>query len=199
MLQKTKQFLKNKCFRRIAFFILIWICIHIIYITTDGLHDYKGNADVAIILGNQVNADGSLSSWLQGRVDEALLLYKEGRVKMIYASGGISKNKDGNYPEGDGMKKYLQQHGVPEAAVIADNHGQNTFLTAKDFLEWNQSYHYTSAIVVSQFYHITRSKYILRKLGFKNVYGASSEKYKVEDILSTLREVPAFYKYILIY
>ncbi len=199
MLQKTKRFLKNKWLRRITLFMLTWISIHIIYITADGLHDYDGKADVAIILGNQVYADGHLSSWLQGRVDEALLLYKQGKVKMIYASGGISKNEDGDYPEGDGMKKYLLQHGVPEAAVVADNHGQNTFLTAKDFIAWNQSYHYTSAIVVSQFYHITRSKYILHKLGFSNVYNAASKKYFIADIIGTLREVPAFYKYMIMY
>ena len=66
-------------------------------------------------------ADGHLSSWLQGRVDAALKLYREKRVKKIFASGGISKNKDGNYPEGDAMKRYLVTQGVPAADVIADN------------------------------------------------------------------------------
>jgi vancomycin permeability regulator SanA len=154
---------------------------------------------VAIILGNRVYSDGSLSSWLKGRVDEALLLYKEGKVKKIYASGGISENENGNYPEGDAMKNYLLQQGVAEADIVVDNHGQNTYLTARDFIEWNQANYYTSAIVVSQFYHITRSKYILRKLGFKNVYGAASKIYKINDVIGTLREVPAFYKYLVIY
>jgi vancomycin permeability regulator SanA len=190
---------KNKWFKRITLFLLVWILIHIIYITIDGFNDYLGSADVAIILGNHVYEDGRLSSWLQGRVDEALLLYQQGKVKKIYASGGISENDAGNYPEGDAMKTYLQQHGVATADVIADNNGQNTFLTAKDFIAWNETNHYTSAIVVSQFFHITRTKYIMRKLGFKNVYGASSKKYTFTDIIGTLREVPAFYKYVIVY
>lgn len=201
MLKKIKWRFSRPWFKRMAVFLLAWISIHIIYITIDGLRQYKGNADVAIILGNRVFENDSLSSWLQGRVDAALDLYKAGRVKKIYASGGISKNDNDEplYPEGDAMRKYLLLHGVPAADVIADNEGQNTFLTAKDFIAWNQTHHFTSAIVVSQFYHITRSKYILRKLGFKDVHGVSSIHYTTSDIVGTLREVPAFYKYLVLY
>ena len=199
MLQKAKRLFTNKWINRILVFLLAWIIIHAVYITIDGFNDYTGNADVAIILGNHVYADGHLSSWLKGRVDKALVLYKAGRVKKIYASGGISLNKDGPYPEGDAMKNYLLQQGVPAADIVADNKGQNTFLTAKDFIAWNEGYHYASVIVVSQFYHITRSKYILHKLGFARVYSASSERLAIQDIVGTLREVPAFYKYMLVY
>ncbi|MFT3935047.1 MAG: YdcF family protein [Chitinophagaceae bacterium] len=188
-----------KWIKRIGRILLLWVLVHVIYITIDGVNDYKGNADVAVVLGNKVLADGSLSSWLRGRVDRALLLYKEGRVKKIYVSGGKGNEETAFYPEGNAMKNYLVAHGVPEADVIADNDGQNTYLTAKDFLAWNKDKHYNSVIVVSQFYHITRTKYIFRKLGFKNVYNASSTRYSILDIISTLREVPAFYKYVLAY
>jgi len=199
MLRKIKKFINRKWVKRVAGLLLLWVLVHVIYITTDGLNDYNGKADVAIILGNHVNADGSLSPWLQGRVDKALALYKNGRVKKIYASGGINVTPGDTYPEGDAMKNYLLQHGVPAADIAADNGGNNTYLTAKDFIAWNADQHYTSAIVVSQFYHITRSKYILRKLGFKNVYNAASTRYTIKDVEGTLREVPAFYKYLLVY
>ena len=199
MLQKIKRFFTGKWIKRVAGLLLVWIIIHIIYITVDGFNNYRGRADVAIIFGNTVYADGSLSAWLQGRVDKALALYKEGKVKKIFASGGIGTNENGRYPEGDAMKNYLLQHGVPETAIIADNCGQNTFLTAKNFIAWNKNQHYGSVIIVSQFYHITRSKYIFRKLGFKNVYNAASEYHSFKDVVGVLREVPAFYKYVLVY
>jgi vancomycin permeability regulator SanA len=199
MLKRSKQFLKNKWLRRTFFFFLIWLLIHISFITVDGLRDDKGKADVAIILGNRVYADGSLSSWLKGRVDKALELYKKGRVRKIYASGGIGSKEDGGQPEGDAMKVYLIKEGMPAEDITADNGGQNTWLTAKDFIHWNESHHYSSAIIVSQFFHITRSKYIFRKLGFKNVFNVSSDVYSWRDIPGTLREVPAFYKYVLVY
>jgi vancomycin permeability regulator SanA len=199
MPQKVKKVLHNRWFRRTAFFLLSWIAVHIIYISIDGLQTFKGEADVAVVLGNRVFADGRLSGWLQGRVDMALALYKEKRVKKIFASGGISTPEDGGYPEGDAMKQYLLNHGVPATDIISDNAGQNTFLTAKDFMEWNVSQHYHSVVIVSQFYHITRSKYIFKKMGCKNVASAASEKYTWADITGTLREVPAFYKYVLLY
>lgn len=185
--------------KRFILFISIWLIIHSAYITYDGLNDYKGKADVAVVLGNHVYADGSLSSWLQGRVDKALELYKDGRVKKIFVSGGISKKEDGGYPEGDAMRNYLIRKGVASTDIIADNAGINTFYTAKNFIDWNNDQHYSSVLVVSQFFHATRTKYIFKKLGYKNVFSASSEAYRINDVIGLLREVPAFYKYMLLY
>lgn len=39
-------------------------------------------ADLAMILGNKVNVDGSLSKWLQKRLVCGLKLYKEQRVEL---------------------------------------------------------------------------------------------------------------------
>ena len=200
LLNKIKRFFLHTWPGRIICLLLLWLLVHITYITIDGLTDKNDRGDVAIILGNAVYPDGSLSPWLKGRVDAALDLYRQGKVKKIFASGGIGMDKiENGYPEGDAMKKYLVAHGVPGNDVIADNYGRNTYLTAKDFIAWNRQYHYTSAVVVSQFYHITRSKYILRKLGFKNVGNASSRTYSFGDVEGTLREVPAFYKYVFVY
>lgn len=185
--------------KKVAVMLMLWVVIHMVYISIDGLHDYKGNAGVAVILGNQVHADGSLSPWLKGRVDKAYELYKSGKVQMIFASGGIGTKEDGFSREGDAMKYYLVERGVPDSAIIADNAGQNTYLTAKNFLAWNTTHHYTSVIAVSQYYHITRIKYIFHKLGFANVYSASSDRYTFRDLVGLLREVPAFYKYMLAY
>jgi len=197
---KSKLKTRNWRFFRYAILALVvWILIHIAYISIDGLTDYHGKADVAVILGNRVYANGRLSSWLQGRVDEALELYKEKKVRKIFASGGISTSEDGGYPEGTAMKSYLVDHGVPAEDVIADNAGVNTYWTARDFLEWNKTKHYQSVIVVSQFYHITRTKYIFHKLGIQGVHSASSHSYTWDDIVGTLREVPAFYKYVVVY
>ncbi len=197
MLQKNK--LRVRWVKRIAAILVLWVTIHIIYIAVDGLRDYNGKSDVAVILGNQVHADGTLSVWLQGRVDKALALYKAGKVEKIFASGGIGAKADGYYPEGTAMKKYLVAHGVPDSVIVADNAGQNTYLTARNFIAWNANHHYTSVTVVSQFYHITRIKYIFHKLGFANVHSASSDQYSKTDIVGTLREVPAFYKYMMVY
>lgn len=184
---------------RIIFGVLVaWIFLHMLYITVDGLWGYSGSADMAIVLGNRVDADGSLSPVLRGRVDRALELYRQGRVARIMVSGGMGLLA-GHYPEGLAMKQYLVAQGVPADRIIEDNHGENTYLTAKDFLPVADSLHVHSVIVVSSFYHITRAKYIIRKLGFRNVHGDASRAFFWNDVMALPRDEVAFYKYLWVY
>jgi vancomycin permeability regulator SanA len=192
---------KSKGRRKIkiaGWLILLWIVIHSVYITVDGLNDYKGSADIAVVLGNAVNADSSLSPVLRGRVDKAWLLYRQGRVHKVMVSGGKGM-KAGKVPEGLAMKRYLVQKGIPPADIIEDNDGESTYLTAKDFRTLNSVQHYSSVIAVSTFYHITRCKYIFRKLGIRNVHGVSSDVFYVNDLFGLPREFLAFYKYLICY
>jgi vancomycin permeability regulator SanA len=189
---------KKRLIRRLLGFLVLWIVIHLIYTTIDGLSDYKGSADMAVVLGNRVDADSSLSPVLEARVDKALLLYNQGRVRRIMVSGGKGM-KAGKVPEGLAMKKYLVEHGVPADRIIEDNDGENSYLTAVDFAKLNETLHCRSVMVVSTFYHLTRCKYIFRKLGTQNVYSASSDKFYGNDLIGLLREFPAFYKYMLFY
>ena len=178
--------------------LITWFLAHAIYVLIDGLNEYKGRAGIAIVLGNRVDKDSSLSPVLQGRVDRALRLYREGQVQKIMVSGGVGKDP-GDVPEGLAMKRYLVQKGIPAGNIIEDNGGADTYLTAKNFVKIADSLHLSSAIVVTSFYHVTRSKYIIRKLGFGNVHSVSSESYFWNDIIGLPRDMVAFYKYWLVY
>jgi vancomycin permeability regulator SanA len=179
-----------------ALIFLAWFFLHCLWVVKDGMHAFTGKADVAIVLGNTVFEDGSLSPWLQGRVDEALKLYRNGQVKKIFVSGGIGTS---DYPEGDGMQHYLLARGVPGQDIVVDNYGNNSYLTARNFLSFNRSTHYTSAVMVTSFYHVTRSKYIVKKLGFTAVEGSCSRYRDMKDWHGLAREFLAFYKYWLVY
>ena len=137
----------------VALLFLAWFFLHNLWAVTSGLKHFNGKADVAVILGNTVMPDGSLSPWLKGRVDEALRLYKNGQVKKIFASGGIDGDRP---PEGDVMRRYLMEQGVKGEDVIADNNGNNSYLTAKDFMELNAKEKFNTAVVVTSFYHVVR-------------------------------------------
>ena len=196
--KQRKFFHKQTWILRVIYFFIISFFIHLLVITIDGIQDTTAGAGIAIVLGNRVYADGSLASWTKGRVDKALQLYREGRVKKIFVSGGYSA--ENNYPEGKAMKMYLVGQGVPDSIVTEDNEGANTYLTALNFLKWNGHQKYCRVIVISQFYHITRTKFILKKMGFTGaIYSASSDVFSWKDILGSIREVPAFYKYMLLY
>ena len=176
--------------------ILSWFLIHCIYTIADGLNRFAGKADVAIVLGTIVRRDGSVAPILQGRLDKALLLYKKNLVKKIVVSG----EDDAVVSQGEAMKKYLVEHGVDSNDIFVDNLGDNTYLTAKNFIKLNKQHSFSSAVVVTNFYHITRCKYIFKKLGYKNISGNCSERFTWRDDLNgILREFAAFYKYMIVY
>ena len=97
------------------------------------------------------------------------------------------------------MKSWLIKKGIPPGDIISDNEGRNTYFTAKDFISLNDSCQFSSAMIVSSFYHVTRCKYIFRKLGFRNVRSSASTRYFINDAFGMAREFLAFYEYLLLY
>jgi vancomycin permeability regulator SanA len=182
-----------KLFRilKILFYLLvIWFLIHSAVIVFDGLRDDNMVADVAVILGTTVNEDGTLSERLKQRVDYGIVLYKKRRVNRLIVSGGLGR--EGHY-EGDKMGEYLVRNGVPVNDIVIDNRGNNTRATADNILKLKDSLQIKSVIVVSQYFHITRTKKLFRKRGFENVSGASPRYFEFRDLFSVVREFPAYY------
>ncbi len=71
--------------------LLLWFVIHSIYIITDGFSDQGKRGDLAVILGNKVNEDGTLSTRLEKRLETGIALYQQHRVQKILVSGGLGK------------------------------------------------------------------------------------------------------------
>jgi vancomycin permeability regulator SanA len=120
----------------------------------------------------------------------ALDLYNAQRVKKLIVSGGLGK--EGFY-EGTKMKEFLVHNGVPDSAVIVDNHGDNTVATVNNSLKLKDSLGFKSAIVVSQYFHVTRTKMLFRNRGFENVSSTSPDYYEIRDLYSILREFAGYY------
>jgi vancomycin permeability regulator SanA len=175
-------------------FVAAWLLVHTLLITWDGLRTGQQRADMGVILGNKVNEDGSLSERLRQRLACGLALYRSGRVKRLLVSGGLGK--EGFY-EGDKMRDYLRAHGVPDSVIIVDNQGNNTRQTVRNTLRLRPQLRFRSLLVVSQFYHISRTKMLFRQAGFTAVSGASPWYFEWRDAYSLLREFPAYYKELL--
>lgn len=171
-----------------------WFIIHSTCILVDGLYDDTGKAELAIIFGNTVNKDGTLSPRLKARLDKGLELYKDSTIKKIFVSGGLGK--EGHY-EGTKMAEYLIAQGIPADVIQVDNKGNNTYLTAKNTIETYPSLE--NVIVVTQYHHITRAKLAMRKVGIKHVYGIHCDYFEGGDVLSIIREFFAYYKYLMVY
>lgn len=168
--------------------------LHGLLISLDGLHNSRQRADTGVVLGNKVNEDGTLSERLRQRLACGLQLYRRGQVQRLLVSGGLGK--EGFY-EGDKMRDYLRAHGVPAAAILVDNHGDNTQLTAQNAGQLQRALPLGRVLVVSQFYHLSRTKLLLRQAGLEVVGSASPAYYEWRDAYSLLREWPAYYVALL--
>lgn len=162
-------------------------------IVLDGFTDDLFKADAALVLGNSVFPDGSLSPRLRGRVERGQELYESGLVSKIVVSGGFGK--EGHY-EGTAMAAWLVAHGVPEQDVVIDNEGINTAASAKNFAKLSDAHGFESVIVVSQFFHISRCRLALKQAGVEQIGTAHSRVYAGRDVYATLREVVAYGKYL---
>ncbi len=117
---------------RLVSLIIGWVLIHTMYISIDGFTDEQQKADIAVILGNKVNVDGTLSERLEKRMACGLEMYQDGRVKRLIVSGGLGK--EGHF-EGEKMKEYLRQKGVPDSVIVVDNLGNNTIASVENTLK----------------------------------------------------------------
>ncbi len=182
----------RKRLKKIVLFCFLWFLIHTSIISYDGLNNNLTQADVAIVLGNKVNEDGSISVRLEKRLECGLDLFKNGKVKKLIVSGG--KGKEGHF-EADKMKEYYMKNGISDSLILVDNGGYNTRATVRNTSQFLTKE--SKIIVVSQYYHVSRTKMLYKKAGFKSVQGLSPMYFELHDFYSILREFVAFYTQLL--
>jgi vancomycin permeability regulator SanA len=116
-------------------------------------------APVALVLGAQVNPDGTPSAFLVARLDLAKRLYDARLVEMIVVSG------DHLAPEFDepaAMRNYLITAGFPARNLIVDAGGFDTY---ESCLRAKRIFNLSQMIIVTQSYHLVRAVATCRALG----------------------------------
>lgn len=161
-------------------------------ITVQGLNDRVFPANAAVVLGNEVYSDGTLSARLQARVDAAFGLYYHGTVKKLIVSGGTGKS---GVNEAEAMRDYLIKHGVDPADIVLDPDGVNTRATAKFTAAYAKEQGWERIIAVSQFFHLPRAVMTIKHEGVPVVGSLSAGYFEGRDFFSLLREIPAYFAY----
>jgi vancomycin permeability regulator SanA len=118
---------------------------------------------VALVFGAGLLPDGSPSPMLADRVDAALDLYRTGKVVELLFSGDNSRPE---YNEVGAMFKYAVDHGVPRSAITLDYAGFDTYDSC---YRAHAIFGVTSAILVTQRYHLPRAVYDCSSLGIDAV------------------------------
>ncbi len=126
------------------------------------------HAQVALVLGAQVNPDGSLSTMLADRVAVGARLYREGKVDKVLASGDHGTRQ---YDEVDAMKRALIAAGVPARDVFTDHAGFDTW---NSVVRARKVFQVTSALIVTQNFHLPRAVWLARRAGLE-AHGVSAD------------------------
>ena len=178
----------------ILFTLILLYLISMLIIIFSGLKDHLFKADLIVVLGSKVSPDGDPSLGLSVRLNKAIDVYNEGYAPKILVSGGTGKE---GYDESLAMADYLIKRGVPPSSIIRDTKGNNTRATAKHAYEYMQQQQLSSVIIVSQYYHIARTKLAFKKLGIKQIGYASPLYSSIRDLYAVPREIIAYPIYAL--
>ena len=158
-----------------------------------GMSDAIHEADVAVVLGNTVNPDGSPSRRLAARLDMAVELYHRSMFKNVIVSGGVGRE---GFDEAAVMKDYLARRGIPQDKIIVDSLGVTTAATARNVAAIAKEHHWSSVLVISQYFHIPRCRLALSRAGIERVYAAHAHYFELRDIYSVFREVLGYAAYL---
>ena len=143
--------------------------------TTTSESRIAGSVDCALVLGAGVRDDGSPSDVLRDRLDEALALYRSGRVKRIIVSGDHQRPE---YDEPNAMRVYLEENGVPGEAIFMDHAGLDTYSSV-----WRARHVFGASriVVVTQRFHLARAVWCARSLGME-AEGSAADRHLYRGI-----------------
>ena len=178
----------------ILFFLSLFVIIPAVLIVADGLTDEIYQSDVAVVLGNTVEKNGLPSPRLQARLDKTIELFQSGLFPNIIVSGGFGSE---GFDEATVMRQYLVSHGIPETCIHLDSVGNTTALTAKNASQIMKQNNWHSAMIISQYFHISRTRLAFAHYGVNPIYASHANYFELRDFYSIFREVIGYFSYIL--
>ena len=138
--------------------------------------DEARSADLIVVMG-AAEYHGRPSPVFKARLDHALLLWNRGIASHILTTGGAGG--DPNFTEGGVGQAYLVSHGVPPEAIVVEPVAESTAQSAVAIREIMRRMSLASCVVVSDGYHIYRTKRMLQRDGIA-VFGSPRPSATVE-------------------
>jgi uncharacterized SAM-binding protein YcdF (DUF218 family) len=148
--------------------LLAWLTLIAYQIYLQSNIDEARAADVIVIMG-AAEYRGRPSPVLRARIDHALDLYRKRLAPRMLTTGGAGG--DPVYTEGEVARKYLIRQGVPSEAILVETVAESTMHSTTIAAEMMRRMNLKSCIVVSDGYHIFRTKKMLEFRGL-DVYGS---------------------------
>jgi uncharacterized SAM-binding protein YcdF (DUF218 family) len=134
-------------------------------IVITGAIDKAVRSDVIIVLGAALTRDGKPYLALTRRAEHAAALWKRGLAGTIICTGGVGPQLRVRRSEADGCREVLMRDGVPRAAIVLEETSQSTEEQAHNSRDIMAAHGWTSAILVSDSYHVFRARYLMTRVG----------------------------------
>ena len=127
-------------------------------------------ADVIIVLG-AAQYGGRPSPVFQGRLDHAVLLFRQGRAERVMVVGG--KAPGDTTTEAQAGRDYLVSHGVPDGSTVAEAVGRTTYESLVGAATYMRGHDMATAFLVSDPWHNARITQMASDLGIEGYASAT--------------------------
>ncbi|WP_371877547.1 SanA/YdcF family protein [Pyxidicoccus parkwayensis] len=138
-------------------------------------------APVALVFGAGLAPGAVPSPVLAQRLDAAIALWKQGKVRAVLVSGDQVQPF---HHETRAMRRYLVERGVPETAVQGDEAGLSTYDSC---LRAYTVFGAKRALLVTQRFHLSRALFIANSVGI-DAWGVAADEGRSTPWRYTVRE-----------
>ncbi|MGX1130530.1 vancomycin permeability regulator SanA [Streptomyces glaucescens] len=138
--------------------------------------------EVAVVFGAGL-WNGEPSPYLAHRLDAAAELYRAGRIEVVLVTGDNSRE---DYDEPDAMRSYLTRHGVPDARIVSDYAGFDTWDSC---VRAKKIFGVDEAVLISQDFHIRRAVALCRAAGVESYGVGVADRRDATWVYGGVREV----------
>lgn len=129
-----------------------------------GRRDEARKADAIVVLG-AAQYVGRPSPVLRARLDHAVSLWKRGMAPLLILTGGMGRGDTTS--EAAVARKYVMSKGVPDRAIVLERDGRTTSESMRAVARIMDDHEKTSAILVSDPFHMLRLSILARRLGLE--------------------------------
>ncbi len=146
---------------------MLWVGSLYQAIKTNGDQTQPQKADCIIVMGAAVWSEG-LSPVLQARIHKAQEVYQGGYAPFMILSGGMGRHPPS---EAEAMREALVMAGIDDSILILEDRATSTLENIQYSVQLMDAHGWTSAIIVTDWFHLERSMRISRDHGI-SVSGA---------------------------
>ncbi len=170
---------------------LIGCCALAVGLVVYGQTDRAQPADVIIVLGSGLNLDLTPGPALTRRAQHAADLWKAGYAPAIICAGGYTTNAI--HSEAFGCGQILRANGVPLDAIVLESNSRSTEENALYSHQIMRDHGWTTALVVSDGYHLLRATWIFSLQDFQFSTSPAATPPPIDLLNAVAREVVALH------